>query len=129
LIEKEKAMTSHIYRPEAKHPEPYQQDLNPDASKGINWGLAGPHPEKGSPRTAYDAKDIHQALRNYSDDVLKRIPIMPPGARLESNATYVNLKNPQHGEFTAEGNEEVGRDDWIIPKTEVDYELWNQLVE
>jgi hypothetical protein len=32
-------MTSRIYRPETKHPQPYQQVLNPDASKGINWGL------------------------------------------------------------------------------------------
>jgi hypothetical protein len=39
-------MTSRIYRPEHKHPQPAQEDLNPDASKGLNWGLAGPHPDR-----------------------------------------------------------------------------------
>jgi hypothetical protein len=121
-------MTSHIYRPEDKHPEPYQQDLNPNASKGINWGLVGPHPEKDNPRTAYDAKDIHAFLREMPDEELQRIPVLPVGARLESNATYINLRDIARREFTAEGYEEVAADDWIVPKKEVDYQLWNRLI-
>jgi hypothetical protein len=121
-------MTSHIYRPEDKHPEPYQQDLNPDASKGINWGLTGPHPEKETPRTAYDMKDVHHLLRAFPDEELQRIPILPTGTRLESNATYINLRELEPAEFTAEGNEEVGADDWVVPKAEVDYQLWNKLI-
>src|SRR5688572_2394912 len=121
-------MTSRIYRPEDKHPEPYQQDLNPDASKGINWGLVGSHPEKNNPRTAYDAKEIHDLLREWPDEELQRIPILPAGARLEANATYVNLKDAPLCEFTAEGKEDVGDDDWIVPKSEVDYHLWNRLI-
>jgi hypothetical protein len=121
-------MTSHIYRPEDKHPEPYQQDLNPDASKGINWGLVGPHPQKETPRTAYDVKGAHHLLENLPDDDLQRIPILPSGVRLESNATYINLRELNPIEFTAEGNEEVGPDDWIVPKSEVDYQLWNKLI-
>jgi hypothetical protein len=120
-------MTSHIYRPEHKHPEPYQQDLNPDASKGLNWGLAGPHPEKESPQTAFDVKEIHRWLAEVSDDELKQIPVMPAGARLESNATYLNLGDADRREFTAEGNEEVQSGDYIVPKSEVDFELWNWL--
>jgi hypothetical protein len=120
-------MTSRIYRPEEKHPQPYQEDLNPDASKGINWGLAGPHLEKSSPRTAKDIKDLHALLSEFQDDELERMPVLPAGTRLESKATYINLREADPREFTAEGNEEVGDYDWIIPKSEVDYELWNRL--
>ena len=65
-------MTSKIYRPEGKHPEPYQHDLNPDASKGVNWGLVGPHPEKNEPRTAKDVKELHDLFSEFPDDELER---------------------------------------------------------
>jgi len=122
-------MTSRIYRPEDKHPEPAQQDLNPDASKGLNWGLAGVHPEKHDPRTAKDVKPLHRLLRDFYDDELNRIPLLPTGARLEANATYINLSMTQPREYTAEGREEVGAEDWIVPKSEVDYRLWNKLLD
>ena len=121
-------MTSRIYRPEEKHHEPYQQDLNPDASKGLNWGPAGPHPEKDAPRTAKDVKEVHAMLSEFADDELKRIPLLPAGTRLEANATYLNLSRLPGEAFTAEGREEVGDADYIVPKNEVDYELWNRLI-
>jgi hypothetical protein len=121
-------MTSHIYRPEDKHPEPYQRDLNPDASKGLNWGLAGPHPEQEDPRTAKDAKEVHELLREFSDDELDRIPILQSGTRLEANATYINLREKPAREFTAEGKEDVAAGDYIVPKNQVDYQLWNRLI-
>jgi hypothetical protein len=121
-------MTSKIYRPEDKHPDPYQQDLNPNASKGINWGFTGPHPEKENPRTAKDVKDVHRLLADFPDDELERIPILPRGTRLESKATYLNLRELEPVAFTAEGHEEVGPDDWVVPKSEVDYQLWNRLI-
>jgi hypothetical protein len=117
-------VTGKIYRPEQKLPEPAQHDLNPDAAKGLNWGLAGQHPEKN----LLSAKDVHALLSHLRDDELDRIPILPAGARLESNATYVNLRESPPREFTAEGSEEVGDADWIVPKTEVDYQLWNRLL-
>jgi hypothetical protein len=118
-------MTSHIYRPEQKHPEPYQQDLNPDASKGLNWGLAGSHPEKDQPRTAYSVKEVHRWLSDVPDDELKQIPLMPVGARLEAGAHYFDLA--ERCEFQAEGAETVLEDQFIVPKTEVDYQLANWL--
>lgn len=121
-------MTSKIYRPEDKHPQPYQEDLNPDASKGINWGLAGPHPEKDNSRTAKDVKELHDLLSDFQDDESQRIPVLSVGARLESNATYINLRVADAYEFTAEGSEEVSESDLIVPRAEVDYELWNKLV-
>jgi len=120
-------MSDKIYRPEKKHPESAQQDLNPDASKGTNWGLVGPHPEKDEPRTAKDIKELHRMLQEFHDDELDDIPILPSGARLESNATYINLRDEEPHEFTAEGYEEAKDDDWIVPKAEVDYQLWHRL--
>jgi hypothetical protein len=119
-------MTSKIYRPEQRHPEPAQQDLNPDAAKGLNWGLAGQHPEKNA-RSAKDVKEVHELLGHLRDDELERIPILPAGARLETNATYLNLRESPPREFSAEGSEVVGESDWIIPKAEVNYQLWNHL--
>jgi hypothetical protein len=121
-------MTNKIYRPEDKHPEPYQQDLNPDASKGVNWGLVGPHPEKNEPRTAKDLKELHNLLSALPDDEFERLPVLPVGSRLESKATYINLREATAQEFSAEGNEEVGENDLIVPKAEVDYQLWNKLL-
>ena len=51
-----------------------------------------------------------------------------PGTRLQQGATYVNLQRLEEGEFTAAGFMEVGPDDWIVPKDEVDYLLWNHLI-
>jgi hypothetical protein len=122
-------MTSKIYRPEDKHPEPYQQDLNPDASKGVNWGLVGPHPEKNEPRTAKDVKELHDLLNEFPDDELERIPVLPTDSRLESKATYINLREANAQEFSAEGHEVVDKNDLVVPKSEVDYQLWNKLIE
>src|SRR5207237_10046291 len=91
-VEERMTMTTRIYKPEEKHPEPYQQDLNPDASKGINWGDVGPHPEKESLRTAKDVKDLHRRLHEFQDDELQRIPVLPTGPRLDANASYRNLQ-------------------------------------
>ena len=121
------AVTSKIYRPEEKHPEPAQHDLNPDAAKGLNWGLAGQHPEKNA-LSAKDVKEVHEFLSHLRDDELDRVPILPPGVRLETNATYLNLRESPPREFTAEGSEDVAEGDWIVPKTEVDYPLWNRLL-
>jgi hypothetical protein len=126
-IDRSITMTTTIHRPEDKHPQPYQQDLNPDASKGLNWGLAGVHPEKNA-RTAHEVKEVHELLSDFPDDQLKQIPILPAGTRLETNATYISLKDPQRRQFTAEGTEEVQEKDWVVPKKEVDYQLWNKLI-
>src|SRR5687768_4154823 len=112
-------MTSKIYRPEDKHPEPYQQDLNPDASNGVNWGLVGPHPEKNQPRTAKAVKELHDLFSEFPDDELERIPVLPGGSRLECKSTYNNRREAKAEEFTAEGNEEVGENDLVVQKSEV----------
>jgi hypothetical protein len=115
--------------PEHRHPEPYQSDLNPDAAAGQNFDLAaGPHPEKDNPRTAYDEKEAHRQLVDWQDAELKQVLLLPAGARLEHGATYVDLRDPARREFTATGDMQVPIDGLYVPKTEVDYRIWNRLL-
>ena len=96
---------------------------------GMNVGATGPypHPEKGNVRTAFDLKGVHGAFRDFADDELKQIPVMPEGARLEEGATYLDLADPVPSEITAHGVMEAGKGHYYVAKTEVDYELWNRL--
>jgi hypothetical protein len=88
---------------EARWPSGIKTDqwpANHDAA-GINYDLAGPHSEKDNPRTANDVKDAQQLLITFSDDHLKQSPILPAGARLEQDATYIDLADPDRKEFKA----------------------------
>ena len=55
-------------------------------------------------------------------------PVLPAGSRLEQNATYIDLRDPDRQEFTAMSGMEAGPDTWYVPKSEVPYELWNRLL-
>jgi hypothetical protein len=122
-------MTEKVGRPNDAKPDEWQQDLHPHPEAGINADLRGPHPEKDAAltRTADEIKELHQRLQGYTNSELKQIPILPSGSRLEQGAKYIDLNHPEQGEFTAMGNMEVAEDAWIVPKTEVDYQLWNRL--
>lgn len=109
-----------------KHPEPYQQDLNPDAMAGQNLGIGEADPAKHGP-TAYDVKPVHGRLKRFSDDELKQLRLLPAGSRLEQGATYIDLNNLELGEFTATADMHVGPHHWVVAKKEVPYELWNRL--
>jgi hypothetical protein len=121
-------MARDVPHTDPPHPEEWQSDLSPTHLAGRNVGLQGSHPEKDA-RTAFDVKPAHRQLDQLNDAELKRIPIMPTGARLEQAATYLDLRALDQGEFTATGNMVAGPGHWIVPKTEVDYELWNRLLE
>lgn len=120
-------MTQKVYDPGDKHPPKYQHDLNPDPAAGINHGNVGPHPEKHARRMAVDVKQVHGLLKDMTNDDLKQIPILDAGSRLEQEATYIDLADPDRKEFTARGDMAAGPDSLIVPKTEVDYQLWNRL--
>ena len=114
--------------PGQPHPEQYQEDMNPDFMAGQNFAEA--RAERAESRhTAYDHKGAHDRLSWLTDDELRNIPILPGGTRLEQGATYVDLNHPERGEFTAMGNMEASERDLYVPKSEVDYELWNRLTE
>jgi len=109
--------------------EAWEQDLNPNLGSGQNAGMAGPHPEKDEGlRTAYDLKPLHRRLQQYTDDELKGIPILNPHTRLEQGATYIDLRDDNPQEFTARGYMEASDGNWFVPKSEVEYQLWNRLI-
>jgi hypothetical protein len=110
-----------------KHPEPYQHDLNPDAMAGQNIGIGEAQPAKQGP-TAYDVKPVHERLRQFSDDELKQLRLLPSTSRLEQGATYLDLNSLDLGEFTATGDMHVGPKHWLVAKKDVHYELWNRLL-
>ncbi len=120
-------MTSKMYHPEDKHPEPYQKDLNPEANVGQNDGRA-PQPGKETTRTAFDIKEAHNRLTDFSDDELRRIVVLPEGRRLEQGATYIDLRESNPHEFTARADMESGPENWYVPKSMIDYPLWNRLI-
>jgi hypothetical protein len=102
----------------------WRQDLNPDYMEGQNPGIE----EREDYRTAYDIKDLHNRLQGYNDADLQGIPVLPPGARLEQGATYIDLRAGKPEEFTARGDMEADPNNWYVPKNEMDYRLWNRLI-
>ena len=109
-----------------QQPDEWQQDLNPNSMAGQNHGLEGPHPEKDAPN-AYEIKELHSQLQDFTSDELKQITVLPRGSRLEQGATYIDLMDSERKQFTAMGSMEAGADNWYVPKTEIDYQLWNRL--
>jgi hypothetical protein len=124
---KEVYMTEKQFHPGDQHPEEWRRDLNPDAMAGQNIGPAGAQQAKDAV-TAYELKEIHRQFHGFDDSELKRIPILPRGSRLEQGATYVDLQDQALREFTATGDMSAGPNNWYVPKSEVDYQLWNRLI-
>jgi hypothetical protein len=123
----QEAQDNPVTPPGQMHPEKYQADMNPHAMAGGNWGLEGPHPEKEC-RTAADMKELYECLPRLTADELRRIPVLPPGSRLEQGATYIDLRQPHLQEFTAIAGMEAGEHNWYVPKSEVEYQVWNELI-
>jgi hypothetical protein len=71
---------------------------------------------------------VHERFKQFSDDELKQLRLLPVGSRLEQGATYIDLNNLGLGEFTATGEMRVGSSNWVVAKKEVPYELWNRLL-
>jgi hypothetical protein len=84
-------------------------------------------PEKG-PRTMRDIKELHARYRDWTDDDLHQVPILPTGSRLEQDATYIDLNEPQPREFTATGDMQAAERQRIVAKSAVHYEIWNRLL-
>jgi len=78
-------------------------------------------------RTAADIKELHEQFPRLADDELRRIPILPSGAKLQAGHNYLNLAERPSREFTAQGQEGVRSTDWIVPKDRCDYQLWNSM--
>ena len=109
-----------------QHPEEWRRDLNPDPQAGQNRGEARNWVDQA--RTAYEVKEAHRRLGDMSDDDLRTIPIVPAGERLQQGAVYIDLRTHDCQEFKARGDMEAGPDNLYVPKSEVDYQLWNRLI-
>jgi hypothetical protein len=114
-------------RPGDQHPPEWRRDLNPDPMAGQNVGVASRHTDAET-RTAYDLKHVHRRLGDWPDEDLKQIPVLVPGTRLQQGATYVDLDDPERGEFTAMGDMVASEDQSLVPKSNVDYQVWNRLI-
>ena len=101
----------------------YEEDLRPNNRAGENRGG-----ERYDTFTAFDMKDLHERLRELPDDVLRQIPVLDVGARLEEGATYFDIIHPERGEFTGMNDQEAGPDECLVNKSDVDFELWNKLI-
>ena len=120
-------MPDRIPQPGSQHPEPWREDLNPNATAGWNVGVVSERPEVDA-ETAYDRKEVQQHLQGFTDDELKQIHILPAGSRLQQGATYIDLRDPSRHEFKALGNMEAGPSNWYVAKDSVDYVIWNRLI-
>jgi len=110
-----------------KHPDPWQQDLNPGHLAGQNIGQQSDAAVEAE-WTAFHLRKRGLDLGAVNDDDLKRVPVLSEGERLQQGATYVDLKQDPHTEFTARGDMTAGADNAFVPKDRVPYEIWNRLI-
>lgn len=114
-------------RPHDEQPDQWEQDLNPNPMAGQNDGVQT-NQEGRYDLTAEDIKELHERLEGFSNDELKKITVLKPGTRLQQGATYINLNDPLREEFTGMGDMSVEENNYIVPKSEVPYMLWNRLI-
>lgn len=108
------------------HPDNFQNDLNREPLAGVNFGMEGPHAEKDAP-TADNFKDLHERFPQFRNDELQQLPILPLGTRLDQGAKYFDLNHPDDGEIAATSDMVAQEHNLFVPKSEVDYQLWNRL--
>ena len=104
----------------------FEEDLNPAPFAGHNNELS-PRPEKDAP-TADEYKELHERFPQFRNDELRQFPILPQGTRLEQGAAYCDLREDQPREFVATAQIVAGEKNLFVPKSEVDYQLWNRLI-
>jgi hypothetical protein len=104
----------------------FDRDLHPNHMAGQNIGPISDASQRTT-RSAYDVRTLHRALRDWPDDELKEVPVLPEGTPLQQGVTYINLREPERGEFTAMGGMMAGPADAFVPKDRVPYPTWNRL--
>ena len=110
-----------------KHPDEWQEDLNPNHLAGQNIGQESEERER-TDMTAFHLRKRGRELRGLDDNDLKQVPVLAQGTRLQQGATYVNLADDEPQEFTATGNVTAEAGDAYAPKDRVPYEVWNRLI-
>ena len=114
------------------HPEGY--DLEHDYSHDLevahrpaeNGGMGAPA-IVGEGFSAYDFKELHSTLADFTGDELKNIMIVPTGTRLVQGSKYIDLQHREQGAFMALADMVAEPDHYYVSKKETDYVLWNRL--
>ena len=114
-------------RPSDRQSDQWQEDLNPNPTAGQNDGMETTE-EGRYDLTAYEIEELRNKLSDFSDDELQQIPVLKPGTRLKQGATYINLNDPKREEYTGVADMSVDETNFIVPKSEVGYQLWNRLI-
>ena len=107
--------------------ESFDADLRPHEHSGENSGLAS-EPSDRELRRAYDIKELHEMLPNFQSDDLKNLVVLAEGTRCEQGATYYDIKHPQDGVFKARADMVADAGNYLVPKSQIDFELWNKLI-
>lgn len=124
----EEKKSPHDYpQTEQKHPDEWEQDLNPDRTKGQN---IGEHPPEEEPEVTYasEIKEIRNMLgETFSPQELREIPVVTAGGRLQQGKTYLNLRDPARIPFDATADMTAGPNNLFVPKRDTPYSHWNRL--
>jgi hypothetical protein len=111
---------------EKKHPDQWEQDLNPNRLAGQNIGAEALEDERF--RYASEVKDLVRQLQDFTLDELREVPVLLAGTRLQQGATYLDLRDSSRSPFTATGDMMATADTWFVPKSATPYMYWNRLI-
>jgi hypothetical protein len=70
---------------------------------------------------------LHDTMPEFTNDELKRIPVLAHGERLEQGGIYLDLSDWARGPFVAQGSLEAQDPRLYVPKADCDFAVWNKL--
>jgi hypothetical protein len=106
----------------AETEDSFDRDLHGDDRAGQHGGM-----QDVRTYSAYDVKELHDRMPDFTDDELKRIPVLAHGERLEQGGIYLDLSENRNEPFTAQGSLEAQDPHLYVAKALTDYEVWNKL--
>lgn len=106
----------------AETTDTFDNDLHQDNRAGQHAGMT-----ERRTYTAYDVKELHAKMPEYTNDELKKIPVLAHGERLQQGGTYLDLNDLAGGTFTAQGSQEAQDPHLYVAKADTDYLIWNKL--
>ncbi len=115
-------------RPRDQQSDQWQQDLNPNSMTGQNHGVET-NQEGNDDLTVYDLPELRDRLSNFTNKELQKILVLKPGTCLQQGATYINLNDPLRQEFRGMRDMSAEDSNFVVPKRNVGYQLWNRLIE
>ena len=105
-----------------------EDELNASALKADNHtGQQGMMPTDETLIEATEIKEVYALLPEWHKDEMRRLFVVPRGTRLTQGHVFCDLRFRERGEVVAHGEEEV-HDELLVPKSAVDYEIWNKLL-